>query len=148
MATKGEQKAKEEARRVEREAEAASRRTIRNLTDPVDVDRTLVGETPDFRPGPVGQPQSYQGPEAAQQVERDPKGTYGRFNYKLSYIRSNPGGASTVLRILNPNEELQVMGEDENGWTLVRSTSAPVVEGYVKTAFIDREDQKKKKNQE
>lgn len=146
MATKAEQKAKEEARRTERQAQQAANRTIRGLSDPIDVDRTLVGETPEFTPGPVAQPASFEGPTVPRAVARDPKGTYGRFNYKLSYIRSEVGGQGKVLKILNPDEELQIVGEDQNGWTLVRSTTDPMVEGYVKTAFITVGDQKEQEN--
>ena len=43
-----------------------------------------------------------------------------------------------VVKILDADEELELLGEDENGWTHVRTMTNPRVEGYVKSAMIER----------
>lgn len=135
-----------EARRISREAERAAERAATrpsgSITNPIDVDQ----EGP-FTPGPVDNPtvedksvMAERHPEFFQtpveKVEEEEAKNYATFNYQMSYLHVGPNQQSRVVKILNRDDRLELLGEDEKGWTHVKDMTKPQVEGYVKTAFL------------
>lgn len=135
-------KAEADAEKLEAEAEKMASRQGARFLDPIDVDQNGP-----YTPGPTGTPDdetqsvmAERHPELFQPkeelVEEEEGKNYATFNYKMSYLMADPTQRSRVVKILNQDDRLELLGEDEDGWIKVRSMTHPQVEGYVKTVFV------------
>lgn len=62
----------------------------------------------------------------------------GTMTYNISYVRSEPQQKSKVIKILFRDTPLEILSEDENGWTEVKTLDESPIQGYTKTAYIQK----------
>ena len=95
----------------------------------------LFGDSSDYDPNIISE-EKVNVDESKDQSDSDV--LYGILEYPMTYVRSINQPNGRVLKIITIGSKLELLGKNQKGWIKVRTVDTPIVEGYVKSAFIKR----------
>jgi hypothetical protein len=78
--------------------------------------------------------------DAVETSKNTTKFNYGVVSYRMTYIWSDKNTRSQVLKIVTQGMIVEIISEEENDWTKVKTLDKNPVLGYMRSVFVRKSE--------